>query len=389
MLVLDGFGVGEMPDADRFGDAGSNTLVNMARAVGGLNLPTLQRLGLGNIAPADGLTPAAEPLAWWGRMAEASPAKDTIVGHWELLGLAIDRPLPTYPRGFPPDVIARLEAAFGRGILGNKPASGTEIIKELGPEHLRTGKVIVYTSADSVLQIATHVDVVPVEQLYELCRRAREIMVGEHGVGRVIARPFAGEPGNFYRLPSRRDFSLPPPGTTAMDILHEAGIETVTVGKVGDILAHRSISREIHAAGNDEIMASVAQLAQTTAAPAFIIANLVDFDTLYGHRNDPQGYAEALARFDRWLAGFLNRLAPNDVLIITADHGCDPTTPSTDHSREYTPLLVYLPAQRRGRPLGLRRTFADVGATICDYFGCPAPPFGESFWHEINRETTA
>jgi len=366
LLVLDGVGIGELPDAADYGDEGSNTLVNMAKAVGGLNLPNLQRMGLGNIEQIEGIPPAEKPIACYGKMREVSAGKDTTTGHWEIAGIIREKPFPTYPNGFPPEIIEAFEKAIGRKVLGNKPASGTAIIEELGEEHLRTGYPIVYTSADSVFQIAAHEEIVPVEQLYEWCRIAREILRGEHEVARVIARPFIGTPGNFKRTPRRRDFSVPPPYPTLLDALTEVGLKVVTVGKIDDIFAGRGVTFAIHTSDNRDGM----QRVETLTAQGdfdFLWCTLVDFDTVYGHRNNPQGFAQALREFDEWLGNFLPKLREGDLLIITADHGNDPTTPSTDHSREYVPLLIWTPSLREGKPLGVRQTFADVAATIADW----------------------
>jgi phosphopentomutase len=366
LLVLDGVGIGELPDAADYGDEGSNTLVNMAKAVGGLNLPNLQRMGLGNIEQIEGIPPAEKPIACYGKMREVSAGKDTTTGHWEIAGIIREKPFPTYPNGFPPEIIEAFEKAIGRKVLGNKPASGTAIIEELGEEHLRTGYPIVYTSADSVFQIAAHEEIVPVEQLYEWCRIAREILRGEHEVARVIARPFIGTPGNFKRTPRRRDFSVPPPYPTLLDALTEVGLKVVTVGKIDDIFAGRGVTFAIHTSDNRDGMQQVETLT-TQGDFDFLWCTLVDFDTVYGHRNNPQGFAQALREFDEWLGNFLPKLREGDLLIITADHGNDPTTPSTDHSREYVPLLIWTPSLREGKPLGVRQTFADVAATIADW----------------------
>ncbi len=377
LLILDGVGVGELPDAANYGDEGSNTLVNMAKAVGGLNLPTLQRMGLGNIAQIEGVPPTDEPIACYGKMREISAGKDTTTGHWEIAGVIRTKPFPTYPNGFPPEIIEAFEQAIGRKVLGNKPASGTAIIEELGEEHLRTGYPIVYTSADSVFQIAAHEDIVPVETLYRWCEIAREILRGEHEVARVIARPFVGTPGNFKRTPRRKDFSVPPPYPTLLDALTENGLTVVTVGKVDDIFAGRGVSRAIHTSDNHDGMEQVEKLVAKEDFD-FLWCTLVDFDTLYGHRNNPQGFAQALEEFDHWLEGFLPKLREGDLLLITADHGNDPTTPSTDHSREYVPLLVWTPTLRKGKPLGTRATFADVAATVADWLGVKWQGAGES-----------
>ena len=383
LLVLDGVGIGELPDAADYGDEGSNTLVNMAKAVGGLNLPNLQRMGLGNIERIEGVPPAEKPIACYGKMREVSAGKDTTTGHWEIAGIIREKPFPTYPNGFPPEIVEAFEKAIGRKVLGNKPASGTAIIEELGEEHLRTGYPIVYTSADSVFQIAAHEEIVPVEQLYEWCRIAREILRGEHEVARVIARPFIGTPGNFKRTPRRRDFSVPPPYPTLLDALTEAGLEVVTVGKIDDIFAGRGVTFAVHTSDNRDGMQQV----ETLTAQGdfdFLWCTLVDFDTVYGHRNDPQGFARALREFDDWLGGFLPKLRDSDLLIITADHGNDPTTPSTDHSREYVPLLIWTPSLKEGKPLGVRQTFADVAATIADWLNVKWRGAGKSCLSECD-----
>lgn len=378
LIVLDSVGAGALPDADRYGDAGSNTLANMARAVGGLRLPHMGRMGLGRITDILGVPPDPAPIGAFGRMAEASAGKDTTIGHWELMGIYSPRPLPTYPNGFPPDLMRRFERAIGRETLGNYPASGTEIIKELGEEHMGTGKPIVYTSADSVFQIAAHEGIIPIEELYAMCRVARALLTGEHNVGRVIARPFVGEPGHFTRTERRQDFSAPPPAPTVLDHLTEAGISVIAVGKIEDIFAGQGISEAAHtkdnADGVDQTLAYMERLEH-----GFIFANLVDFDMVYGHRNNAEGYARALEAVDARLPEFQARLRAGDVLVLTADHGCDPTTPSTDHSREYVPLLVAGPQVRGGVDLGTRPTFADLGATVADWFGVPGTGFGASF----------
>jgi phosphopentomutase len=388
LLVLDGVGIGELPDAADYGDEGSNTLVNMAKAVGGLNLPNLQRMGLGNIEQIEGIPPAEKPIACYGKMREVSAGKDTTTGHWEIAGIIREKPFPTYPNGFPPEIIEAFEKAIGRKVLGNKPASGTVIIEELGEEHLRTGYPIVYTSADSVFQIAAHEEIVPVEQLYEWCRIAREILRGEHEVARVIARPFIGTPGNFKRTARRKDFSVPPPYPTLLDALTEAGLKVVTVGKVDDIFAGRGVTFAVHTSDNRDGMQQVETLT-TQGDFDFLWCTLVDFDTVYGHRNNPQGFAQALREFDEWLGNFLPKLREGDLLIITADHGNDPTTPSTDHSREYVPLLIWTPSLREGKPLGVRQTFADVAATIADWLKVEWHGAGKSCLSEcgLNDET--
>lgn len=384
LIVLDSVGIGALPDADRYGDAGSNTLAHTAQAAGGLALPQLQRLGLGNLADVAGVPPCSRAAGAYGRMAEASAGKDTTIGHWELAGLISPRPLPTYPEGFPADLIAAFEQRIGRYVLGNKPASGTAIIAELGAEHMRTGAPIVYTSADSVFQIAAHEDVIPVPELYHISQIARDMLVGEHNVGRVIARPFIGSPGNFVRTERRRDFSTPPPAPTVLDHIVAAGHTVWAVGKIEDIFAGRGISVAVHTRDNmDGVDKTLAFMAEP--ARGLIWTNLVDFDMLYGHRNDAAGYAAALTAFDRRLPELMVVLEPRDILIITADHGCDPTTPSTDHSREYVPLLIYGPPVRRGIDLGTRDTFADVAASVAEWLGAAPPGAGTSFAAAITR----
>lgn len=378
IIVLDSVGVGALPDAGDYGDEGSNTLVNTARAVGGLDMPGFQRLGLGNIVAVEGVPPAALPDAAFGKMAERSAGKDTTVGHWEMMGVVTERPFPTYPRGFPPEIVNRFEAAAGTKIIGNRPASGTEIIEELGPEHMRTGHPIIYTSADSVFQIAAHKDVVPVDRLYELCIIARSILTREHAVGRVIARPFTGEPGRFVRTNERKDYSLPPPGKTVLDYAADAGVGTYGVGKIADIFTGRGVAESIKTASNAESMdATVRLLEYVERGVVFVV--LTDFDTLWGHRNDAAGYAAELERVDGRLPELFGLTQPGDIVVLTADHGCDPTTPSTDHSREYVPLLVAGPEARPGVDLGTRKTFADLGKSAADMLGFAAPVPGESF----------
>ena len=378
IVVLDSVGVGELPDAGLYGDAGSSTLSHTAQAVGGLDLPHLQSLGLGCIVPIEGVPPPLAAAACYGRMAEQSVGKDTTTGHWEIAGVITTAPFPTYPDGFPPDVIAAFEAAAGRSVLGNRPASGTRIIEELGAEHFATGKLIVYTSADSVFQVAAHEEVVPVEELYDACAAARRILVGEHGVARVIARPFVGRPGHFVRTARRKDFSIPPPGPTLLDLVSTAGLAVTAVGKIDDLFAGRGITRAVPIGDNaDGLRALVAAVAEGGAGLVF--ANLIDFDMLYGHRNDPAGYARALKEFDDGLGRLLPLFGEDDVLVLTADHGCDPTTPSTDHSREYVPLLVTGRRLRGGVDLGTRASFADVSATTAEALGLQYGLAGESF----------
>lgn len=390
LLVLDSVGIGEMPDAHLYGDAGSDTLRNTAKAAGGLNLPYLTLLGLGNLAeafgePILGVQAVSAPVAAYGRMAEKSPGKDTTTGHWEIAGIILDKPFPTYPLGFPPEVIRAFEKAIGTKILGNKPASGTEIIKELGEEHLRTGYPIVYTSADSVFQVAAHEDIIPVPRLYEICRIARSILTGEHGVGRVIARPFIGADGDFTRTEMRKDFSMEPPGKTLLDYVKGAGMEVIGVGKIEDIFAFRGLTQSDHTGNNKDTMESVIRFAKEDNR-GLIIANVIDFDMVYGHRNDPHGYARALEEVDGMIKELGGSLKDGDVLAITADHGCDPTTPSTDHSREHVPLLMYGRPIEQGVFLGTRGSFADLGATIADLLGIETDFAGTSFGSRIVRK---
>jgi phosphopentomutase len=384
VVVFDGLGIGALPDAHRYGDEESATLQHVAEVAGPLRLVHLGRLGLGNIVPLRGVPPVQPPAAAYGRMAERSPGKDSTTGHWELMGLVLDRPFPTYPNGFPIELIRAFEEAIGTKTLGNRPASGTEILAELGPEHLRTGYPIVYTSADSVFQIAAHEDVVPVERLYEMCRIARRLLVGEHAVSRVIARPFVGEPGRFVRTPRRKDFSLPPPGRTVLDAAVEAGLEVWGIGKVEDLFAGRGLSHAVRTTDDLDGLRRVAE-AMERVERGIVLCNLIDLDTKFGHRNDPEGYGRHLELLDAHLPQVLNRVRSKDLLVLTADHGNDPTTPSTDHAREYVPLLVYGPGVRGGVDLGTRDTFADVGATVAESLGIPWDGPGTSFLREVLR----
>ena len=382
IIVLDSVGIGELPDAYKFGDEGSNTLVNTAKAVGGLNVPNLESFGLGKIGDIPGVSKGVDAKAFYGKMIEASAAKDTTSGHWEIMGVITEKPFPTYPKGFPDDVIKAFTTAIGRPILGNKTASGTEIIKELGEEHIKTGYPIVYTSADSVFQIAACEDVIPIESLYEMCDCARDILKGEHNVGRVIARPFIEENGIYTRTERRRDFSLLPPEETVLDKAVKKGYEVVGVGKIGDIFAHRGLTREIHASNNrDGVLKTIESIREDFKG--IIFTNLIDFDMKYGHRNNPEGYAEALESFDKSLPEIVDALKAGDVIIITADHGCDPTTLSTDHSREYVPLLVFGKKLNKPRSLGIRNSFADVGATVSEALLELRLDKGESFFTEL------
>lgn len=378
VVVLDGVGAGEQPDADKYGDVGSNTLAHTAEAVGGLNLPNMARLGLGNVTAIQGVPPAVAPTGCYGRMREASPGKDTITGHWEMAGIVLPRPFPTYPNGFLPEIIAAFEAAIGIKTLGNYAASGTVIIEQLGAEHVRTGFPIVYTSADSVFQIAMHEEVIPIERQYKICEIARRLLTGEHEVGRVICRPFLGG-GNtpFYRTERRKDFPVTPP-PTVLDDLQAAGMAVHAIGKIYEIFNGRGISTWAHTTNNPDHIAALQAAAETNDSP-FIFANLEDFDMLYGHRNNPQGMAAALEAWDSALSPLLKALRPGDLFMITADHGNDPTTASTDHSREYPFLLVYGPELKSGADLGIRATYADIAATIRDAYHLPSGPHGTSF----------
>ncbi|SDF87136.1 phosphopentomutase [Thermoanaerobacter thermohydrosulfuricus] len=381
LIVLDSVGVGELPDAYKFGDEGSNTLGHVTEKTG-IGLPNMGKLGLGNIIPLKSVPENPNAVGGYGKMAEKSAGKDTTTGHWEIAGLITEKPFPTYPHGFPEEIIKEFEKRIGRKVLGNKPASGTEIIKELGEEHVKTGYPIVYTSADSVFQVAAHEDVVPLEELYRICEIAREILKGDHAVGRVIARPFTGTPGNFVRTGNRRDFSLKPFEPTILDMLKEAGYEVFAIGKIEDIFAGQGITEKNHTTNNDEGITATIK-AMDEIKNGLIFTNLVDFDMLYGHRNDVEGYAKALTHFDNRLPEIMGKLTKEDLLIITADHGCDPTTPSTDHSREYVPLLVYSPSMKHGVNLGVRSTYSDVAATIAEIFKVGPTKHGTSFLKEL------
>jgi len=373
--VLDAVGAGELPDAAEFGDEGSNTLANIARAVGGLDLPTMEALGLGNVEPLEGCAPQPGAPAVAGRLLERSKGKDTTTGHWELMGVVTPQAMPTYPYGFPDDVIDPFMNRTGRAVLGNKPASGTEIIQELGAEHQKTGKWIVYTSADSVFQIAAHEETVPLEELYDACRVAREILTGKHAVGRVIARPFTGVPGAYERTPNRHDFSLQPKQPNYLSLLRARGHKVYGVGKIGDIFAHQDIDEEFPTKSNVEGIQRTEELLRTVD-DGFVFTNLVETDSLWGHRNDPVNFHRCLQDFDRRLPDILDALRPGDLLIITSDHGCDPTTPSTDHSREHALLLAYVEGKNAAGKLHSGGEFGDVGATVNAWLGASPAPRG-------------
>ena len=377
LIVLDSVGVGALPDAAEYGDSGTDTMRRISNSKN-FNIPNLIKLGLGNITGIDYLEKSQNPLASYGKLCEISKGKDTTTGHWEIAGLNIEKPFPTYPNGFPSDVINEFQEKTGRKVICNKVYSGTEVIKDYGDEHLKSGALIVYTSADSVFQIAAHEDKVPIDELYRYCEIAREILKGKHGVGRVIARPFSGE-YPFTRTPRRHDYSLAPLGKTVLDALKEGGREVIAVGKINDIFASRGITESIPTANNDDGMCVTTQIAERDFK-GLCFVNLVDFDMVYGHRNNIDGYAAALSQFDKWLSDFLPKLNDEDMLIITADHGCDPGDNSTDHTREYTPVLVYGAASN---DLGVRHSFADIAATISDIFGLDYNTHGVSFKKEL------
>ena len=382
LVVLDGVGAGANPDAHAYGDDGASSLEHCAQAIGGLELPNLGSIGLGNITPILGTPPIERAKGGYGRMAEAGAGKDSVTGHWEITGVVLQKPLPTYPHGFPPEVVEQFEHAIGRKVLGNKPASGTEIIKELGEEHVRTGRPILYTSADSVFQVAAHQDVIPLEELYHMCRLARNMLTGENAVGRVIARPFIGTPGNFKRTEHRRDFSLAPLGTTLLDILKESGKEVIGIGKIEDLFAGRGLTERDHTETNrDGMEATLRWLGRDFIGLLFV--NLVEFDMLWGHRRDSQGYAQALREVDSWFAQVQQVMRPDDAIFFSADHGVDPTYRGSDHTREEVPVLAYGEPVRAGVYLGVRATFADLGQTLAQAFGVEPLAAGTSFAGEL------
>lgn len=385
LIILDGLGVGEAPDAEEYGDLGSNTLVNMSKVVGGLSVPTLESLGLGNIAPIVSVNATDKPIASVGRLEEISAGKDSTTGHWELMGVVTHDPFPTYPDGFPQDLLAEFSQRTGYEVIGNKAASGTEIIKELGDDHLDSGKLIVYTSADSVFQIAAHEAVCSLDELYRVCEIAREMLVGEHNISRVIARPFKGESGAFERTPYRKDYSVSPPQTMLLSQLSRSGVRVESIGKIHDLYNGMGIDEAFPSKNNSEGMQALVERYNTLVnQDRLILLNLVDFDMLWGHRNDPLGMKQGLEQFDHWLADFLPMMRDGDSLFITADHGNDPTTPTTDHSREQVPIIAYTKGQNSGQSLGVRQGFMDVGATLADYFTMPYSGPGESFLSQLN-----
>ncbi|PLT28265.1 phosphopentomutase [Peribacillus deserti] len=386
LVVMDSVGIGEAPDAKKFGDEGSDTLGHIAERMNGLNMPVMAELGLSNIRPIQGLEKAEKPKAFYTKMQEASNGKDTMTGHWEIMGLNIQTPFQVFPEGFPAELIQELESKTGRKVIGNKPASGTEILDELGKEHMDTGALIVYTSADSVLQIAAHEGIVPLDELYSICKIAREMTLrDEYMVGRVIARPFIGEPGNFKRTPNRHDYALKPFGRTVMNELKDAGLDVLSIGKIADIYDGEGITESFRTTSNMDGMDKLNQtLGMDFTGLSFL--NLVDFDAAFGHRRDPMGYGKALEEFDARLPEVLGKMKDDDLLIITADHGNDPVHHGTDHTREYVPLIVHYKGIREGKELSVKETFADIGATIADNFNVKMPENGKSFLAEIQGE---
>ncbi|MDQ0898249.1 phosphopentomutase [Paenibacillus sp. V4I7] len=381
LIVLDSVGIGELPDAKQFGDSGAHTLGHIAEKVSGFALPNLQRMGLGSIADIKGIPATDSPEGYYGKMAEVSVGKDTMTGHWELMGLRINTPFNVFPDGFPEKLISQFEQETGRKVIGNKPASGTEILDELGEEQMKTGAWIVYTSADSVFQLAAHEDIIPLEELYRACKIARRLtMQDEFAVGRVIARPYLGEPGAFKRTPNRHDYAVKPPAPTVMNHLKDAGLDVIAIGKINDIFDGEGVTKATSTKSNlDGIQKTIEVLGSSFKGLAF--TNLVDFDSLFGHRRDPEGYGRSLEEFDAYVPQLKAGLGPKDLLILTADHGNDPVHPGTDHTREYVPILLYSPSFQSPASLGIRGTFADLGATIADNFGVSATDQGESFLH--------
>ncbi|MEC1156610.1 phosphopentomutase [Cytobacillus horneckiae] len=386
LIVMDSVGIGEAPDAKSFGDEGAHTLGHIAEKMGGLHMPNMAKLGLGNIEKIQGIQPADQPHAYYTKLQEASVGKDTMTGHWEIMGLVVDTPFQVFPDGFPEELVSELEAKTGRKVIGNKPASGTVIMDELGKEHMETGALIVYTSADSVLQIAAHEDIVPLEEQYKICEIARELTLNEkYMVGRVIARPFIGQPGSFTRTSNRHDYALKPFGRTVMNELKDAGIDVVAIGKINDIYDGEGVTEAVRTTSNmDGMDQLIRSMSKDFTGISFL--NLVDFDALFGHRRDPEGYGKALEEYDERLPEVLSNLEKDDLLIITADHGNDPIHHGTDHTREYVPLLVYSKKMASGKELPIGKTFANIGATIADNFKVKMPAAGESFLHLISGE---
>ena len=384
LIVMDSVGIGESPDAEKFGDKGADTLGHIAERMNGLTMPNMGNLGLSNIREIKGIEKADKPLAYFTKMMEASNGKDTMTGHWEIMGLNIQTPFRVFPDGFPDELLSELEERTGRKIIGNKPASGTEILDELGEEHMKTGALIVYTSADSVLQIAAHEEIVPIEEQYKICKIARELTLDEkYMVGRVIARPFLGEPGNFKRTANRHDYALKPFDRTVMSEMKDAGLDVIAIGKISDIYDGEGVTQSLRTISNMDGMDKLVQtLDMDFTGMSFL--NLVDFDALYGHRRDPEGYGNALEEYDARLPGVFAKLKEDDLLIITADHGNDPVAPGTDHTREYVPLIVYSKKMAEGKELPIRETFADIGATVAENFKVKMPNFGKSFLQELN-----
>ncbi|WP_433596023.1 phosphopentomutase [Lysinibacillus xylanilyticus] len=383
VVVLDSVGIGEAPDAANFGDVGSHTLGHIAEKMNGLTMPHMESFGLANIEPLQGMQATDKPKAYYGKMQEASVGKDTMTGHWEIMGLNIDKPFKVYPEGFPAELIAELEKRIGRKVLCNEPASGTQVIEDFGKEHMETGAIIVYTSADPVLQIAAHEEIVPLEELYKICEIARELTLQpEYLVGRVIARPFVGTPGNFSRTSNRHDYALKPFGRTTMNVLKDAGLDVIAIGKISDIFNGEGVTDAVRTKNNTDGMDKFAEVVRRDFHGISFL-NLVDFDANFGHRRDPLGYGNALQEFDARLPEITEAMTEDDLLIITADHGNDPTFPGTDHTREYVPLIVYSPRFNGGSELALRETFADIAATVAENFKVEAPEFGKSFLNDL------
>ncbi|EFV77664.1 phosphopentomutase [Cytobacillus oceanisediminis] len=383
LIVMDSVGIGEAPDADKFGDKGADTIGHIAEKMNGLKMPNMGKLGLSNINEIKGIEKAEKPMAFYTKMQEASNGKDTMTGHWEIMGLNIQTPFRVFPDGFPQELISELEARTGRKIIGNKPASGTEILVELGEEHMKTGALIVYTSADSVLQIAAHEDIIPIEEQYEICKIARELTLDEkYMVGRVIARPFIGEPGNFQRTSNRHDYALKPFDRTVMNEMADIGLDVLAIGKISDIFDGEGVTEAIRTTSNMDGMDKLIETFEKEFTGLSFL-NLVDFDALFGHRRDPEGYGKALEEFDERLPEVFEKMQDGDLLMITADHGNDPVHHGTDHTREYVPLLVYSKDMEEGQELPISETFADIGATIADNFNVKMPAFGKSFLNQL------